>query len=234
MNLKNKLTQPFSNLTFEEKEHRYFVEGKPIKTSVSGLISEFYEHFNAQAIAPFSAKKLGMTTEEVLKQWADINQESRDRGHRVHNFGELYQFNRSLKPSCPQEEAIVAFWESLPDHIISVAAELRMYHFKHLFAGTADIILFNTKTQTYIIADYKTNKDLFKNYKGKTMTGPFSHFLDNPLNHYVIQLSYYQLLLEQVGIKVEKRVIVWLGLDGKFSTIDTDDVTDILRLTLNN
>jgi hypothetical protein len=65
------------------------------------------------------------------------------------------------------------------------------------------------------------------------MTGPFSHLLDSPLNHYVIQLSYYQLLLEQVGVKVNKRVIVWLGLDGKFSMIDTDDVTDILRITLN-
>jgi hypothetical protein len=233
MDLETKLTKPFSNLTFEEKKHKYFVEGKPIKTSVSGLISEFYEHFNAQAVAPFSARKLGITTEEVLKQWADINQESRDRGHRVHNFGELYQFNRSLKPSCPQEEAIVAFWKSLPEHIIPVAAELRMYHFKYLFAGTADIILFDTKTQTYIIADYKTNKDLFKNFKGKTMLAPFKALLDCPLNHYVVQLSYYQLLLEQIGVKVTKRVIIWLGLDGKFTCIDTDDVTSILKTTLN-
>lgn len=233
MDLETKLTKPFSNLTFEEKKHKYFVEGKPIKTSVSGLISEFYEHFNAQAVAPFSARKLGITTEEVLKQWADINQESRDRGHRVHNFGELYQFNRSLNPSCPQEEAIVAFWKSLPEHIIPVAAELRMYHFKYLFAGTADIILFDTKTQTYIIADYKTNKDLFKNFKGKTMLAPFKALLDCPLNHYVVQLSYYQLLLEQIGVKVTKRVIIWLGLDGKFTCINTDDVTSILKTTLN-
>jgi hypothetical protein len=233
MDLANKLIQPFSNLTFEEKKHKYFVEGKPIKTSVSGLISEFYEHFNAQAVAPYSARKLGITTEEVLKQWADINQESRDRGHRVHNFGELYQFDRSLKPSCPQEEAIVAFWASLPEHIIPVAAELRMYHFKYLFAGTADIILFDTKTQTYIIADYKTNKDLFKNFKNKTMLAPFEALLDCPLNHYVVQLSYYQLLLEQIGVRVTKRVIIWLGLDGKFTCINTDDVTSILKTTLN-
>lgn len=234
MDLLKKITEPFNDLTFEEKKHRYFVKEEPIKTSVSGLISEFYEHFNAEAVAPYSARKLGITTEEVLKQWADINQESRDRGHRVHNFGELYQFNRNLKPSCPQEEALVSFWQSVPEHIIPVAAELRMYHFKYLFAGTADIILFDTKTQTYIIADYKTNKDLFKNFKGKTMLAPFENLLDCPLNHYVVQLSYYQILLEQIGIKVSKRIIIWLGLDGKFSTIQTDDVTDILKLTLNN
>jgi hypothetical protein len=234
MELLTKIQQPFNKLSFEEKKHKYYVDNQPIRTSVSGLISEFYEHFNAQQVAPHSAAKMGISTEEVLAQWAAINQESRDRGHRVHNFGEVYQFNRNLKPSCPQEEAIVKFWQDVPEHILPLAAELRMYHFKHLFAGTADIILFDTKTQTYIIADYKTNKDLFKNYMGKTMTGPFSHLLDMPLNHYVIQLSYYQLLLEQVGVKVSRRVIIWLGLDGNYQLFDTEDVTDILKITLNS
>jgi hypothetical protein len=234
MELLTKIQTPFSNLTFEEKRHKYYVEGQPINKSVSALIGEFYEHFDAQQVAPHSAAKLGLTTEEVLAHWAAINQEARDRGHRVHNFGEVYQFNRNLKPSCPQEEAIVKFWQDVPEHILPLAAELRMYHFKHLFAGTADIILFDTKTQTYIIADYKTNKDLFKNYMGKTMIGPFSHLLDMPLNHYVIQLSYYQLLLEQVGVKVSKRVIIWLGLDGNYQLFDTEDVTDILKITLNS
>jgi hypothetical protein len=234
MELLTKIQKPFSNLTFEEKKHKYYVEGQPINKSVSALIGEFYEHFDAKQVAPYSAAKMGLTTEEVLAHWAAINQESRDRGHRVHNFGEVYQFNRNLKPSCPQEEAIVKFWQDVPEHILPLAAELRMYHFKHLFAGTADIILFDTKTQTYIIADYKTNKDLLKNYMGKTMIGPFSHLLDNPLNHYVIQLSYYQLLLEQVGVKVSRRVIIWLGLDGNYQLFDTEDVTDILKTTLNN
>jgi ATP-dependent exoDNAse (exonuclease V) beta subunit len=234
MELLTKIQKPFSNLTFEEKRHRYYVEGQPISKSVSALIGDFYEHFDAQQVAPHSAAKMGLTTEEVLAHWAAINQESRDRGHRVHNFGEVYQFNRNLKPSCPQEGAIVKFWQDVPEHILPLAAELRMYHFKHLFAGTADIILFDTKTQTYIIADYKTNKDLFKNYMGKTMIGPFNHLLDMPLNHYVIQLSYYQLLLEQIGVKVSRRVIIWLGLDGNYQLFDTEDVTDILKITLNS
>ena len=234
MELLQRIQQPFNKLSFEETKHKYYVEGTPLSKSVSALIGEFYEHFDVEQVAPYSAAKAGVTTEEILKQWADINQESRDRGHRVHAFGEIYQFNRNLKPSCPQEEAIVKFWQDVPEHILSLAAELRMYHFKHLFAGTADIILFDTKTQTYIIADYKTNKDLLKNYKGKTMLGPFSHLLDNPLNHYAIQLSYYQLLLEQVGVKVSKRIIIWLGLDGNYQLFNTEDVTDILKQQLKD
>ena len=234
MELLQRIQQPFNKLSFEETKHKYYVEGNPLAKSVSALIGDFYEHFDAEQVAPYSAAKAGVTTEEILKQWADINQESRDRGHRVHAFGEIYQFNRNLSPSCPQEEAIVKFWQDVPEHILPLAAELRMYHFKHFFAGTADIILFDTKTQTYIIADYKTNKDLLKNYKGKTMLGPFSHLLDNPLNHYAIQLSYYQLLLEQVGVKVSKRIIIWLGLDGDYQLFNTEDVTDILKQQLKN
>jgi hypothetical protein len=66
------------------------------------------------------------------------------------------------------------------------------------------------------------------------MIGAFSHLLDMPLNHYVIQLSYYQLLLEQVGVKVSKRVIIWLGLDGNYQLFETEDVTGILKSTLNS
>jgi hypothetical protein len=230
MELLQKIQSPFKELSFEEEKHKYYVSSKGLDKSVSALIKAFYEPFDAEAIAPYSAAKAGVTTEEILKQWADINQESRDRGHRVHNFGEIYQFNRNLKPSCPQEEAIVKFWNDLPEHILPVAAELRMYHFKHLYAGTADIILYDTKTQTYIIADYKTNKDLLKNYKGKTLLAPFENLLDNPLNHYVIQLSYYQILLEQVlGVRVSKRIVIHLQLDGDYKLYDCQDITNFLQ-----
>jgi hypothetical protein len=229
MELLNRIKQPFSTLSFEEKEHKYFVEEEPIKISVSGLISQYYEKFNAHEVSAKVSQRTGVPQTMILQDWLDINKESIERGHRVHSFGELYQFDRSLKPSCPQEEAIVKFWQEVPEHIIPVAAELRMYHFKELYAGTADIILFDTKTQTYIIADYKTNKDLYKNFKGKTMTGVFSHLLDCPLNHYVIQLSYYQILLEQVGVQVGRRVIIWLGLDGNYTLIDTEDVRNLLK-----
>ena len=56
------------------------------------------------------------------------------------------------------------FWRDLPTYIIPVFTELQMYHLKKMYAGTADIILFNTKTEKYIIADYKTTKDLFKKF----------------------------------------------------------------------
>lgn len=233
MEILTNIQKPFSNLSFKEEEHKYFVEGQPLDTSVSGKISNYYEKFNAEAKAKEWETKRGIPAEVTLAEWKAINDESKERGNRVHNFGERYQFDRRLIPSCPQELAITKFWNEVPEHIISVAAEFRMYHFRHLFAGTADVILFDTKTQTYIIADYKTNKDLYKNFMGKRMLPPFGDILDSPFGHYELQLSYYQILLEQLGVTVSRRIVVWLGMDGTYQNLDTRDLTERIKATLN-
>ena len=96
-------------------------------------------------------------------------------------------------------------------------------------AGTADIILYNTKTNKFIIADYKTNIDLFKNYKGKKMLIPFQDKLDMPFSKYELQLSFYQNLFEQCGYEVEDRKIIWLREDGTFEVYKTEDLTEKLK-----
>ena len=95
-------------------------------------------------------------------------------------------------------------------------------------AGTSDIILFNNKTGKFIIADYKTNEDLFKNYKGKTLLAPFEDLLDSPYNKYQLQLSMYQLLFEQCGFEVESRRIIWLKPNGTYENFKTEDLTQKL------
>jgi hypothetical protein len=223
------IRESFKDLEFNEEKHIYSVGGKAFNGSVSKLIETFYEKFDAPKIAQRTAKYRGITKEEVLAEWAATNKEAIDRGNRVHIFGELYPFNRGMKPSCPQEKAVVKFWEELPEHIIPVGVEIKMYHKIFRFPGTADILLFNTKNQEYIIADYKTNKDLFKNFKEKKMLGMFSKFLDNPFNHYQIQLSFYQILLQQLGINVYQRTVIWLQLDGTYRLYHTQDLTEDLN-----
>jgi hypothetical protein len=104
-----------------------------------------------------------------------------------------------------------------------------------MYAGTADIILYNTKTDKYIIGDYKTNKDLFKNYKGKKMLLPFNGLLDCPLSKYKLQASYYQILLEQMeGVEVEERWVIHLLPDGTYKVHKPEDLTDKLKQELDD
>lgn len=232
--LKLQILDVFKGLTFNEDAHKYFVDGKPLNTSVSGVIKNFYEPFNSKEKSQDVAQKEGVSQQEILQRWKSNSDEACELGTKVHLFGEVYPFNRHLKPKDGFEQAIVKFWNDLPPHIIPVMMECRMFHLKHLFGGTSDILLYNTKTDNYIIADYKTNKDLFKNFRMKKMLGIFRKFLDNPFNHYQIQLSLYQILLEQVkGIKVESRKIIWLKETGDYIMYDANDFSKELTEQLD-
>lgn len=224
-----KLREVFSDIKFIEKSHKYYVRETPIKKSVSGLIGDYKPHVPWESIIKNVALKEHTTPKEIKDRWARNAKEACDKGNSAHDFGEEYMFDRSLKPKTGQQKAIVKFWNDLPSFIVPVVPELKMYHFQFMFAGTADIILYNKKTDKYIIGDYKTNKDLFKQHKDTRMEIPFS-MGENPFNHYQLQLSYYQILLEQVkGVEVSHRKIIWLQDDGNYKLYDTDNFTDTLR-----
>ena len=228
-NLKIQILDYFKGLQFDEAEHRYAVNGQQIKISVSGVIKHFVEPFDKYTISARIAARDGISQQDVLKSWENEAQRACQNGKDTHLFGELYPFNRHIKPRTKFEEAIVNFWNDLPSTVIPVVMELQMYHKEYMFAGTADILLYNTVTKTFIIGDYKTNKDLFKNYKGKTLLNPFKNLLDTPYNKYQLQLSFYQILLEQAGFKVSSRKLIWLKPDGSYLLYNTDDYTEILK-----
>lgn len=66
------------------------------------------------------------------------------------------------------------------------------------------------------------------------MLGIFDNLLDSPYNKYQLQLSFYQILLEQIGLKVSSRKLIWLRPTGKYELYNTEDYTDVLRDWLKN
>lgn len=212
----------FKDLVFYEQGHRYEAMGYPL-SSVSKSISKYGKEFDSQTISKFVADSRGISQEEVLKEWSDINKEACDLGDQTHLFAESYFADKSLIPQTKHQEAVVNFWNTIPDYIIPVFSELQMYSEILGIAGTADLIFYNTKTGNFIIMDYKSNKDIFKNYKGQTLLPPFEDLLDNPFNKYQLQLSFYKYLFEQTGFKVERQTVIWLLPNGTFRTFNTID-----------
>ena len=227
--LKIQILNYFKGLEFKEDTHKYSFDSKPIKISVSGLIKNFYEEFDSYTVSLRIAERDGLNQKDILKDWENTGKVASKRGNKAHTFGENYPFNKTLKPSDKLEEAIVKFWNDLPEYIVPVIMELKMFHKEFMFAGTADILLYNTITKTFIIGDYKTNKDLFKNFQNKKMLGVFNNLLDNPFNHYQLQLSFYQILFEQSGFKVSLRKLIWLLDDGTYKMYNMDDYTQQLK-----
>jgi hypothetical protein len=231
---KNQIIKFFSDLEFNEPLHEYSVKGEKLNFSVSKLYQNFTEKTDFDSIAK-AIDKRDKLPDGFTKIYWDLNsQVSLAIGTKAHYFGETFVYNRNLKPTDGYEEAIVKFWKSLPKHIVPFCMELKMYHKKYKFAGTGDIILYNTKTKKFIVCDYKTNKNLFKNFKKKMMLSIFSHLLDMPISHYKLQLSFYQILFEQTGFEVEARKIIHLKSDGNYIMYDSDNYTLELKTYLEN
>jgi len=227
------LNECFNDLEFTESTHTYTRNGQTLP-SVSKKIKTFYEPFNAKKIAPLYARKHGLKTADVLKMWAKTGDVALTKGTEFHDWGEQHAkyIKVGIKPVYEDLDYMkkngLAFWDELDPKYEIAALELRMYHEEFSYAGTADIILRNTETGNYVIADYKTNKDLFKNYKGKTMKMPFEQMLDCPMSKYEIQLSYYQMMLEAQGVTVEDRWIIHVDLEDTYKIYKTPDHTSTL------
>lgn len=223
--LQKRVKEKFNKLQFHEESHTYQVEGKP-HPSVSKLIEGFVDKPDFNKIAGFIAQRDGLNKEDILAEWKAVNLESTERGSRVHLFGE----GDMLSPELDQEFALVKFWEELDKSRYQVICkEIQMHHFDKKYAGTSDLLLYDNWTHTFIIADYKTNADLFKNYKGKTLLQPFDFLEDNPYNKYQIQLSLYQMMVEQLGIMVSERWVIWLTMDRNYKIYKTYDLTEQLK-----
>lgn len=227
------LTQNFINLKFTEKTHTYELNGE-VLPSVSSLIGDFYTEFDKERIAAAYAKKHGKTKKQVLKEWKKIADDAAAKGTKFHEFAEKYAIKlmNGKKPKYKKVNTLqkncIQFWKDLDDKYEIVALELRMYHPLFNYAGTADVILRNKETGNFVLADYKTNKDLHKNFKGKKMKAPFDELLDCPLSKYEIQLSLYQMMLESAGAVVEERWIIHVTPKSGYKLYKTPDHSETL------
>jgi len=226
--IRENILTKFKDLQFNSVDHSYHLNNQCL-TATTNIIKKFKTEFDTERIATQYAKKHKLKTEDVIVSWSNKTKESGNVGTKVHDFAERYFYDKTLKPSSRYEEAIINFWKTIPDTIIPLLAETRVYSKELGFAGTFDLLLYCTDRNTLIPCDWKTNADLYKNFRGQHMLSPFDFLLDMPFSHYEIQLSMYQIPLENLGYKISNRYIIWLKEDGTFERISTTDYTNHLR-----
>lgn len=259
----------FSGLTFIEEGHKYFLNGKPM-TCVSDVTHLFKEHFDSKQKAIETSERnwnnpeskyFRMTPEAILESWKKISDEACEHGTFTHECGEsLFYYmtgqNDKILPGFkdrltedggfmllyPKEEAAGKFYEDIPECIVPILAETKVYDEELGYSGTFDILFYYDATleekkpekNGLIVMDWKTNKDLYKNFREQKLLHPFNELLDMPLNLYKLQLSLYQSCLEKRGFKVIARRILWLKPDGSYDKINLEEYVNILRETLKN
>ena len=152
-----------------------------------------------------------------------------------------------LAPLHPKEEAVVKFMDEMPASMHHVLNEAMAYsgknpcqerNLREQLAGTFDMLYYQDgsdgQPEGFVILDYKTNANLQNDYNrkwGRVLREPFADMTEEDLSLYTIQLSLYGLMLQDIGIPIVARRIVWLK-DSTYDVIPVEDLTEKLRTIL--
>ena len=219
------LKDSFKDFKFFPDDHHYEYKGEQIGISVTRLIEEYCNEFDAETIAEKVAIKEGKTIDEVLNEWKHKNKVSCEKGHFGHEFSqslwsgnkyienissELIEVEELLKPI---KEQAKNFYNDYKDRLEHLADEFVVGSIEFDICSAIDHLFVNKLTGELVLVDYKTNSDIHKSEKyAKSMKIPLSHLKDFTLIHYYIQLSIYKYLIEKyTGLKVDEMFIVYMS-----------------------
>lgn len=219
------LRKAFKDFVFYEHDHHYEYKGRRVGTSVTRLIEEYANEFDAELIASRVAIRDNKTTQEVLDEWKVKNQlacEKGDLGH-VHAQKQWEGINTlDEEKSCSMAiksalELIFKqgdnFYNDFKDKLELIANEFIIGSADYDVASAIDGLFVNKETGGLVLVDYKTNSDIHKNEKyAKPMKAPLGHLKDDSIHHYYLQLSLYKYILEKYTIlQVEEMFIIYMS-----------------------
>jgi len=235
-------------ISLEEKSHTYTLSNSNIKfQSVTEFIHKFFKPFDEKKIAKkltsTHPKYKGISTAELINSW----NKRRDRGTLVHKqierFIEILEKNKKLSKEethslDPKTKQGVHF---LQKHCIKesniLAPEVIIYSEELKIAGTIDLIIFNKQKKYISLVDWKTNKQINQtsfNSKQKGIKEPVKNIDDCNFNHYTLQLSIYQYILEKhYNIPVNGLILVHLK-ENNFRYIKCDFKKEIVKKMLHS
>lgn len=228
----NIISNSFSKLLFEEEKHIYTVDEK-VLPSVSAMVKSHCIPFDELYWAKKEEQKGKESLQQVLEKWETKRNIATSNGTSVHVYAEKWWERKDSIPQNNQQKAVRDFLEELTatGRYSLLHTELQMYSEKYNYAGTCDLLMWDNLEDHAIIMDYKTNEELDKQFG--FLLEPFSYSANTAFNKYQIQLSYYQLILEEVNIEVKERFIIWLKHDGTYEVRPCFDFTNVLKDYLN-
>lgn len=169
---RNLITDSFKDLEFVEETHKYFIPNGKKKEelpSVSSVIKQWEQEVDWDEKAEIKSVKMGITAEELKKQWHENNILSTCCGSKTHFFGEnamnmiigkedltkknmpfQYTSDGYLIPYCQKEWAITQYYQDIINNpnVFPVMPEAKIYmknsgdiNVKKPYAGTLDILL---------------------------------------------------------------------------------------------
>lgn len=187
------------DIEFTEATHAYssIVDGHHLKyVSGTSFLSRFFPQFDPTgAIAERCAKREGITAEEMRERWAAKGRESTHLGTRLHELCEDVILGNSIRnsPESPSEMKRFTNGKKLAEKlkntidILGVEKIVFSHRLPTPIAGTIDLLGRSRKDGSYLILDWKTNKEIERDNKySKFCLDPIKHIPDTALHHYAL------------------------------------------------
>lgn len=198
---------------FDSKNHEYFVDGKKINYSVTGLIESFFPEFDSdywsdkKAIERIKIEGGKLTDEniykvkkDILMEWEENRKDAADKGTILHEKIENFYNNIEDNLDAPEFTYFKNFIQKYPklkpyktewrifDSNLSLAGSIDMVYEK----DNGDLFLFDWKRSTKIIngAGHLIESDYDYGFD------ELSHIADNSYNRYSLQLNLYKYIIE--------------------------------------
>ena len=250
-----------SILQFTPHNHKYTSADNKEWLSVTSLISNFKQPFDADKIAKKcstskKSKWYGMTPEEIKEAWKAEANRATTLGTWYHNcresdicgLSDMERHGTTVPVFTPIEKEGIKY---SPDQKLKdgVYPEHMVYLRSAGICGQSDLV--EVINGVVHITDYKTNKEIklegYTNWEGisQKMSGPVSHLDDCHLNHYALQLSMYMFIILKHNPKLSAGTLTIHHIlfeeagrdrfDNPISALDTNGdpiVTDIVQYDL--
>lgn len=200
---------------YNHEEHRYY-NGAVTYRSATQIVEQFVHHFDTKERSEYMEHRYGGTAEFWRGSWKETNGTSLIRGNGIHDTQEQFLYNKGYDKIHDKDFIVFNMklykssvnYQQLPD---GVYPELKVWRHDWKIAGRIDKPIFETINTTRYghIEDYKTNRRIRREgFNGRTMLGPLGHLQDCEFNHYALQLSLYQFMLEYFGFEPGVRRLI--------------------------
>jgi len=250
-----------SILQFTAHNHKYTSADDISWLSVTSLISQFKQPFDADKIAVKTSKSkkskwYGMTPEEIKEAWKNEAKRATDLGTWYHNCREsdicglknMERHGITVPVFTPIEKEGVKY--SPNQKLVDGVYPEHMVYLKSAgICGQSDLV--EEIDGKEHITDYKTNKEIkvegYTNWEGisQKMSPPVNHLDDCNLNHYALQLSMYMFIILKHNPKLSPGILTIHHIlfeeagrdrfDNPISALDTNGdpiVTDVVMYDL--
>jgi hypothetical protein len=222
------------DIIFKEKGHVYYVKSNNDYTSVTKIVHNAFNPFNADKIIDNmmnspnweNSKYFGMSKDQIKNAWRQNGRDAANMGTIMHSIFEYYYNNINLDKIENYKDTIEYnyFKKFIKDHshLVPYRTEWNVYHEDHKIAGSIDMTFINPNG-TLSIYDWKRckNIDKYGNFGKFSIKKGLEHIRDTNYWHYTLQLNLYKYILEtKYGFKVEDLHIVVIHPENNFNTYE--------------